>query len=197
MKVLVFDTETTGLPKNNPSIYQTDLWPYIVQLSYVIYDVDNMHLITEQDHIIKLSESINISEESVKIHGISKEKSNTLGINIKTALKKFIEDMKTVDLLVGHNISFDKRMIIVECIRNKIQGRFPSEQAKYFCTMKKGTEICKIEAVNKETNETYFKYPKLEQLYYNFFKTKPRGLHNSLVDVHACLACFLEMHNTL
>ena len=38
MKVLVFDTETTGLPKGkNPSIYKTELWPHIIQLSYIVY----------------------------------------------------------------------------------------------------------------------------------------------------------------
>ena len=34
--ILVFDTETTGLPKGkNPSIYKTELWPHIIQLSYL------------------------------------------------------------------------------------------------------------------------------------------------------------------
>ena len=42
MKVLVFDTETTGLPNGrNPSILNTHDWPYIVQLSYIIYVVSN------------------------------------------------------------------------------------------------------------------------------------------------------------
>ena len=40
MKVLVFDTETTGLPlggKNIP-VYKTDFFPYIVQFSWATYD---------------------------------------------------------------------------------------------------------------------------------------------------------------
>ena len=41
MKVLVFDTETTGLPtERNASISDLKAWPYIVQLSYILYDVD-------------------------------------------------------------------------------------------------------------------------------------------------------------
>ena len=32
MKVLVFDTETSGLPtEKNASIYKTNVWPHIVQ----------------------------------------------------------------------------------------------------------------------------------------------------------------------
>ena len=41
MKVLVFDTETTGLPtERNASISDLEVWPHIVQLSYILYDVD-------------------------------------------------------------------------------------------------------------------------------------------------------------
>ena len=37
MRVIVFDTETTGLPKTKVLTYGLlNLWPYIVQLSYLI-----------------------------------------------------------------------------------------------------------------------------------------------------------------
>ena len=72
MKVLVFDTETTGLPKKrNTSIYETDNWPYIVQLSYILYDTCNNYIIDMSDNIIKLDENICIPEESTKIHKIT------------------------------------------------------------------------------------------------------------------------------
>jgi hypothetical protein len=41
MRVLVFDTEATGLPKTkiiNPDALH--LWPHIVQFSYLIYDTE-------------------------------------------------------------------------------------------------------------------------------------------------------------
>ena len=38
MKILVFDTETSGLPERSASIYEHSKWPYIIQLSYVLYD---------------------------------------------------------------------------------------------------------------------------------------------------------------
>lgn len=193
MIVLVFDTETTGLPKNNPSIYSTNSWPHIVQLSYVLYDVDKRSLITEQDMIIKLPKDVDIPEESVKIHKITKEKSDKLGIPIETALTLFFKDAKQADLFVGHNLSFDKRMIIVECIRKNLYGRFPKEESKFYCTMKKGTDLCKIEAINKKTQEKYFKYPTLSELYLKIFNSTAQGAHNALVDVHLCLACYLEM----
>ncbi len=37
MKVLIFDTETTGLPEGkNPSIMDTCKWPHIVQIKLKI-----------------------------------------------------------------------------------------------------------------------------------------------------------------
>ncbi len=39
MRILVFDTETTGLPiKRNGSIDDSSNWPFIIQISWVIYD---------------------------------------------------------------------------------------------------------------------------------------------------------------
>ena len=40
MKIIIFDTETTGLPKDyKGSIYDSDNWPYIVQLSWIIVEI--------------------------------------------------------------------------------------------------------------------------------------------------------------
>ena len=55
MRVLVFDTETTGLPKSkiiNPDTL--NLWPYIVQFSYVIYDTDVNDMVVSSDNIVKV-----------------------------------------------------------------------------------------------------------------------------------------------
>ena len=39
-KIIIFDTETTGLPKSRQSLVNnTEEWPYIVQFSYIIYDL--------------------------------------------------------------------------------------------------------------------------------------------------------------
>ena len=39
MRYIVFDTETTGLPKNKKApVEQFELWPQIVQFSWLIFD---------------------------------------------------------------------------------------------------------------------------------------------------------------
>jgi DNA polymerase III epsilon subunit-like protein len=194
MKVLVFDTETTGLPEQNVSILNTNKWPYIVQLSFIYYDSENNNIIEYYDTIIKLPEKITIPEECIKIHSITNEKMREKGINIERALKKFNDTLKDCDIVVGHNISFDKRMIMVECIRNKISQYFTRGQNKKpeFCTMKNSKNICKIKMINFK-GEEYFKSPKLSELYSFIFKEEPKNLHNSFVDVLLCLRCYFAI----
>ena len=70
MKVLVFDTETTGLPEKGASIYDKSKWPYIIQISYILYiiyyilyDLSNNSTLIK-DNYIKIDNSIVISDEN-------------------------------------------------------------------------------------------------------------------------------------
>ena len=185
MIIMVFDTETTGLPVGkNPSIYHGDKWPYIIQLSYILYDTDKNEMIGLEDNYINISSDIKISEESQKIHKISREMCDK-GISIEEGIRKFNENILKCDILVGHNISFDKRMILVEGIRNKIRINMDIT----YCTMKNSTEICKIEKIGKN-GDKYFKFPTLSELHNHLFNTIPENTHNALIDILLCLKCF-------
>ena len=189
MKVLVFDTETTGLPKGkNPSIYKTELWPHIIQLSYIVYCSDENNLLTVEDDYIKISDDVIIEEASQAIHQISRDKLNKDGISIDEALNKFNNWAEKCDLLVGHNVSFDKRMVIVEGIRNKIR----MDIQYTYCTMKQSTEICKIEREFPDGTK-YFKYPSLTELYKHLFNKIPKNTHNALIDILICMRCFCKI----
>jgi DNA polymerase-3 subunit epsilon len=194
MKVLIFDVETTGLLNDkNASITDVDKWPYIVQFSYLVYHVEAKYISLLVDEIIKLPSNVIISDECISIHGITNEKSSN-GINMKIALIKFNEYLKTSDCIIGHNLSFDKRLIMVECIRNNIYHNFTVNgiKKKEYCTMRNGVNICKIERFNLSGNK-YFKFPTLSELYYHYFKKVPDGLHNSKNDILVTLRCYCAM----
>ena len=81
MKVLVFDTETTGLIEFPiPRYRESEKWPYIVQFSYIIYDKGEITKIV--DEIIKLPDGIEIPQKCVDIHHITTEMSRTKGKNV-------------------------------------------------------------------------------------------------------------------
>ena len=91
MLILIFDTETTGLPKSK--IINMDvlhLWPHIVQFSYIIFDTETNIIVEQKDWIIKISEETEIDETSVNIHGITKQISLEKGVDIKLCLNEAI-----------------------------------------------------------------------------------------------------------
>ena len=147
MKVLVFDTETTGLPiGRNPSIMVTTSWPHVLQLSYILYDSETKKIIEMQDNLIKISPGVEITPGSEAIHHITRLMCEDRGIDIRDALNNFNKTLDKADVIVGHNISFDKRLLMVECIRTNIRQRFTVNGAKIdeYCTMKRSTELCQI-----------------------------------------------------
>ena len=198
MKVLVFDTETTGLQVKGASIYDKSKWPYIIQLSYIYYDLSNNSALIKNEYI-KLDRSITISQESYNIHNISREILDAQGINIVDALKDFNECLKVCDVVVGHNISFDKRLIFVECFRHNVKQYFTEFkdnvmiQKQEFCTMKNTANFCKLERLSA-TNKYHYKYPKLSELYALLFPNEslPTNLHNSLTDAVMTLRCYIK-----
>lgn len=199
MKVLVFDTETTGLPQRTvdgkmPSIYKTTMWPHIIQLSYILYDSQKHKMLINHDHVIKLGSHVQISEKSVELHGITMSRSQREGMDIEEALELFHICMMNADVIIAHNLAFDRQMILVECIRHHRAGPFKFKKPEqFYCTMKNTTELCKLSATNKKTGETYFKYPTLTELHEYIFSQTPQNTHNSLVDILICLRCFIKL----
>ena len=190
MKVLVFDVETTGLPtKWNPPVNEQEWWPYIVQFSWMIYNIDENKVVLTKDKFIKLENGMEIPEESTKIHGITNEMMKEKGLSIKDVLNDFINDFKNSDVTIAHNLKSDKSIVLVECNRNNLDINF---EKRGFCTMLYGEKLCGLKRVNKY-GRTVSKYPKLIELHNNLFGYEPKNLHNSLYDVAVCLRCYVKM----
>jgi DNA polymerase III epsilon subunit-like protein len=208
MRVLVFDTEATGLPKTkiiNPEALH--LWPHIVQFSYLIYDTELNDVIVVGDNIVKVGPGINIPAESTAIHGITNQMSQTEGVSLNHVLHGFFRDLKTADRLVGHNISFDINLVIVELLRmiydpvsnsgadistNKNNLHQIANFKNTYCTLQESIDLCAIKAVTKLGKE-YNKFPKLIELHQKLFRTIPNNLHNSLTDILVTLRCYMMM----
>ena len=106
MRILIFDTETTGLPKSKTLDGENlHLWPYIVQFSYIILDTSLNEIIEVKDNIIKIPLNITITEETTKIHGITNEITEERGISIEIMMDKFLSDIVDVDLILASTTS--------------------------------------------------------------------------------------------
>lgn len=193
MKILFYDTETTGL-------ILKDNFPYIVQFSYIIYDTELNSILFKYDEIIHLPELIEIPEETTKIHHISTLMSRQSSVEILDCLKEFIEQCKSVELVVGHNISFDNQMVIGELQRYKEYDMIEIfSKLTFYCTMQETTTFCNISATTKMLSRTYIKYPKLIELHDKLFgkNTLSLELHNSFNDVLVCFKCYFKFRHNI
>ena len=67
MRLLIFDTETTGLPKKgNKSKPDPMTWPHVCQLSWLVFDDVTEKLFTK-DYIIRLPEGVTIPKKKLKV----------------------------------------------------------------------------------------------------------------------------------
>jgi DNA polymerase-3 subunit epsilon len=188
MIVIVFDTETSGLITDKE-------FPHILQLSYVVYNTKVNSIVTIEDDYIKVHERVQITKESESVHGISKKICREKGICIIDALNKFNRYLIMSDVVVGHNVEFDIRMILAEAYRNKISIVFDGDNV--ICTMKESVEECKIKTINQKTGKEYYKFPKLNELYYHYYGKDPKNTHNSLVDILLCLVCYGKLKENI
>ena len=145
MRVLVFDTETTGLPTNS-KIHPKNFkyWPHIVQISWLIYDDVTQKITNINDHIIKLADEMKIPEESTKIHGITNEIMNAKGKPITEILKVFRRDYQRCQMLIAHNFDFDKKVIQAAFYRNKSIDWMGRHRKIEYCTMKYGMKFTNL-----------------------------------------------------
>ena len=194
MKVLTFDTETTGFgPSRTVKMEEIDQWPYIVQFSAVLYDTEKNEILYVMDDIIKMKDDYVIPEDSIRVHRITNEMSKTQGIPIRESMLKFIELYEASDFYVGHNIGFDVNIVRVELERLGYPNIFNTHRSIQYCTMQLGVNIAKLPKTNKRGRQQY-KYPKLIELYEKLFDELPNNLHNSLVDVFCTFRCFYKMY---
>lgn len=208
-KVLVFDVETSGLlPKNvKMTTHTINEYPHILQFSYLLYDVSKNKIIKKSDNYIDVDSTVDISPKITELTGITREKCKK-GIKILNALKDFYDLYSQSDVIVSHNVNFDRTMVLAELCRNHnhITNTMPyvftlfnkthMERAEMstYCTMKNGIEICNIMVESKtKPGEKYRKWPQLIELYEYLFQYRPENLHNSYVDSLVCLRCYLKM----
>ena len=203
MKVLVFDTETTGLPPKTKSmkIEDLDYWPHVVQFSYIVYDTESHSIIKIKDSIIKIP--IVMCQEVIDIHGITNEMSQESTCYIENVLEEFCYYFEDVECVVAHNLSFDLNMIKIQLMRltvrendaevfKSILKSINSTKQNVYCTMANSTKLCNLKVLSKFGNY-YTKFPKLSELHFELFGVVPQNLHNSMNDVIICLRCYYKL----
>lgn len=185
MRILFYDTETTGLPGGNVpgcgATHSTSGYPRPVQISWIITDELGEEL-KRSDRFV-LPSDFNMPERAAQFNGITNEILRDKGEEEKAVLDDFLTDLFSCDFEVGHNVTFDKNVILA---RLADLGR-KHDYALFFnhktvCTMRGSYVWCGLR-----------KSPKLMELHKMLFGKEFDGAHDAMADVTATKDCYFEM----
>jgi len=184
---LIFDTETTGLPKRwDAPFTDTDNWPRCIQIAWQLHD-DIGKLIEHQDYLIQ-PDGFNIPYDAEQIHGISTALAEQRGIPIAEVLEKFNAAMAKTKFVVGQNLSFDLNIMGAEFHRLQVENPLQTLPVLDTCT-ENTAGLCKITGGRGGK----FKLPTLTELHQYLFGEPFGEAHNATADVEATTRCFLEL----
>ena len=184
---LIFDTETTGLPKRwNAPITDTDNWPRCIQIAWQLHD-DMGNLVDHQDYLVR-PDGFNIPYDAEQIHGISTALAEKDGITLSEVLGKFNSAMARTKFIVGQNVGFDLNIMGAEFHRMGVEN--PLQELPILDTCTEYTaQLCQIPGGRGGK----FKLPTLTELHQHLFGEPFGEAHNATADVEATTRCFLEL----
>lgn len=194
---LFYDTETTGLPLfREPS--DDPRQPHLVQLGACLVDLATGEVLQSIDVMIA-PDGWTIPDEVAKIHGITTEKATAYGVPEKLALDMLLNMWERGGVprtRIGHNESFDARIIRIACKRHhdeEIADLWKAGPAK--CTATLATPIVNLPPTDRmlAAGRKHAKTPNLGEAFKFFMEKELDGAHNAMVDVLACKDVFFKM----
>lgn len=196
MLILFFDTETNGLPPKkgrNAPLLDTSVWPHVVQVAWELWSNESgeYRQIEQRSFIFKVPGDMTWNKESSAIHRIDAERSEREGTPGTIILDAFQAAASKCDILVAHNLAFDKPVLQCEYLR--LHRDITWWPAKGFCTMEATKSLLKLYTPYSKPHDPY-KYPKLQELYTYLFP-EPHSLqfHSADVDVSCLIRCYMEL----
>ena len=174
MSIIIFDTETTGLP--SPIIKGLDSQPHIVEFAAIKLDGNTLEEIDRIQFLVKPPISMPI--EVVKIHGITDAKlehENPFSFYYQPLVDFFIG----TEIIIAHNVAFDICMLKFELQRLGRITQFPWPPI----------HICTVNQTIKMLNYRLT----LMQLYEHLFKRPFVDAHRAMNDVGALTSIVREL----
>ena len=172
--ILFFDTETTGLPRfKEPS--DDSRQPHLIQIAALLCDFNGNDVETLST-IVKPGDNAVMESEAYAAHGISLARARATEI-------------------VGHNVSFDKRIMRIASAR--WLGSKWSTELPTFCTMRRSQAIVDLPPTPAmvRANRNWPKPPKLVECMKHFFNEGLDGAHDALIDVTACKRVYFHLRS--
>ena len=107
---------------------------------------------------------------------------------IHKILDIFLESLQRCDVIIGHNIAYDVKVILCELYRYGKDTK-ELESIQQFCTMTQSVVFCGFETSNGD------RYPKLQELYSKLFHKPFENAHDAYCDIKATACCYGALFN--
>lgn len=172
MKIAVFDTETTGLPIHAAASLEKQ--PYIIE--WAVAHIEKGKVTAKYETLIK--PPIKISDEITKITSITND-SLEGAPSFAAALEIIKASLAGCDVLIAHNLPFDRSLLMFELARMKIEIELPPKQ------------LCSVQMYHDE----YGRRVKLKELYELKLGKPLDQKHRAMSDVMAL--CEIIIHEKL
>lgn len=187
MKILFFDTETTGLPIwKEPSDHPGQ--PHVVDISCELWNAQSETMIERFDAIVNIG--VPIPPEMTAIHGITDAMAAD-GMAPADVLAAFLGLVKQAEIIAGHNVSFDIRMMRIMAAR--LTGEKWEPMQPTFCTMRKSTNLVKALKPSAKRPDDW-KWPNLTETVRHFFDEAHGGAHRAAPDCAAARRVYFAIH---
>jgi DNA polymerase-3 subunit alpha len=184
---LIFDTETTGLPKRwDAPFTDTDNWPRCIQIAWQLHD-EMGKLISHEDYLVK-PDGFNIPYDAEKVHGISTELALEQGNLLSEVLEKFNSALSQTKFIVGQNLGFDINIMGAEFHRLGFDNLLTKLPVLDTCT-----EVTASLLQLPGGRGGKFKLPNLTELHQYLFNKPFSEAHNATADVEATTRCFFAL----
>lgn len=163
-KHMCLKVETTGLigrysksaktPKYDKLQYYEEA--RVICIKWNIYEKVEGNKISERE-IIVLNQKFTISDLNQQIHRISSDEMEKQGVSIDKALDEFMASVKSVDLIIAHNIEFHLNVIKSELFRlgRKTDINQINKKLK-FCTSKDAKELFPNPNYDEKSQQNYY-----------------------------------------
>ena len=200
--IIIFDTETTGLPDRAGFDKSYPPWAIahyakcrVIQLAYAVYEIKRggRYKLLEEKMFYVRPDGWTVPPDALAIHGKTTEFLMGVGRPIADVLSEFEKDLGSCLLLIGHNTEFDKNAVAAELWRAG-RGDLGAAVSAFpcVCTMRAGKEFCG--ALNQKGQ---LKFPRLSELYAKIFGAEPANQHDAMGDVHATAMCYFHMQELM
>ncbi len=109
MKVLLLDTETTGLPVSGD--HYSPEQPYVIQMGGVLFDVREEGIEQAINKLVLPPEGVVFNERAVAVHGFSEEVVRANGRPAKEVYEEVRALRLQADVVGSYNWDFDEQLI--------------------------------------------------------------------------------------